>query len=58
MTHTCEPFFPTSLKYHACSNLQLCLLQVRQDYASVADFIKISVLDSASKLNSGADQLQ
>ncbi|KAF6254300.1 hypothetical protein COO60DRAFT_1542055 [Scenedesmus sp. NREL 46B-D3] len=25
--------------------------QVRQDYASVADFIKISVLDSASKLN-------
>jgi hypothetical protein len=32
-------------------------LQVRQDYASVADFIKISVLDSASKLNSGAHQL-
>ncbi|WIA18658.1 hypothetical protein OEZ85_003363 [Tetradesmus obliquus] len=26
--------------------------KVRQDYASVADFIKISVLDSASKLNS------
>lgn len=33
-------------------------LQVRQDYASVADFIKISVLDSASKLNAGALQLQ
>lgn len=29
------------------------VLQVRQDYASVADFVKITVLDRTSRVNAG-----
>jgi hypothetical protein len=51
------PFLSALNTTHARTYLHV-RLQVRQDYASVADFIKISVLDSASKLNAGADKPQ
>lgn len=40
--------------YCFCASLLCCTRQMKQEYSSVADFIKISVLERACKINAGS----